>query len=54
MMERHTIKLQKCNRGQHLSVLDVLLFRAADCDTDHYLMVTTVEGRLAVSRKRVA
>jgi hypothetical protein len=27
-------------RGRHSSVLDVRLFRAADCDTDNYVVVT--------------
>jgi hypothetical protein len=26
-------------RGRHSSVLDIRLFRAADCDIDHYLVV---------------
>jgi hypothetical protein len=29
-----------------------LLFRAADCDTDHYLVVAKVKGRLAVNKQR--
>jgi hypothetical protein len=35
-----------------LNVLDVRLFRAADCDTDHYLVVAKVRERLAVNKKR--
>jgi hypothetical protein len=27
------------------------LFRAADCDTDHYLVVTKVRERMAVSKE---
>ena len=27
------------------------IFRGADCDTDHYLMVAKVRERLAVSKK---
>jgi hypothetical protein len=34
-----------------LSVLDVQSFRAADCDTDHYLVVAKVTERLAVNKK---
>jgi hypothetical protein len=30
---------------------DVLSFRAADCDTDHYLVVTKVREKLAVSKQ---
>jgi hypothetical protein len=35
----------------HSSVLDVPSFRAADCDTDHYLVVVKVRERLAVSKR---
>jgi hypothetical protein len=35
----------------HSSILDVHLFRAADCDADHYLAVTRVRERLAVSKQ---
>jgi hypothetical protein len=33
-------------------VLDALSFRAADCDTDHYLVVAKVRERLAVNKQR--
>jgi hypothetical protein len=33
-----------------LSVLDVRSFRAADCDTDYYLVVAKVRERLAVNK----
>ena len=35
----------------HSSVLDVRYFREADCDTIHYLVVTKVIERLAVSKQ---
>jgi hypothetical protein len=38
-------------RRRHSNVLDVQYFRAADCDTDHYLVVAEVRERLAVSRQ---
>jgi hypothetical protein len=38
-------------RGRNSSLLDVRSFRAADYDTDHYLVVTTVGERLAVSKQ---
>jgi hypothetical protein len=37
---------------RHSRVLDVRSFRAADCDTDHYLVVATVRERLAVNKQR--
>ncbi|PNF29495.1 hypothetical protein B7P43_G04553 [Cryptotermes secundus] len=37
--------------GRHSSIPDVRLFRAADCDTDHYLVVAKVRERLAVSKQ---
>jgi endonuclease/exonuclease/phosphatase family metal-dependent hydrolase len=36
------------DRRRHSSVLDVRSFRAADCDTDHYLVVAKFRERLAV------
>jgi hypothetical protein len=40
------------DRRRHSSVLDVQSFRAADCDTDHYLVVAKVRKRLAVNKQR--
>jgi hypothetical protein len=39
------------DRRWHLNVLDVKLFRAADCDTDHSLVVAKIRERLAVSKQ---
>jgi hypothetical protein len=39
------------DRRQHSSILHVRSFRAADCDTDHYLVVAKVRERLAVSKR---
>jgi hypothetical protein len=39
------------DRRRHSSVLDVRSFRGADCGTDHYLVVTKVRERLAVSKR---
>jgi hypothetical protein len=33
------------------SVLDVILFRGAECDTDHCLVMAKVRERLAVSKQ---
>jgi hypothetical protein len=38
------------DRRRHSSILDVRLFRAADCDTDHYLVVAKVRERLSVNK----
>jgi hypothetical protein len=50
------IKDRFCEELEHLfdkfpSLLDVRSFRAADCDTDQYLVVTKVRKRLAVSKQ---
>jgi hypothetical protein len=39
------------DRRRHSSILDVLYFRGADCDTDRYLGVAKVRERLAVSKR---
>ena len=39
------------DRRRQSSILDVRSFRAADCDTDHYLVVAKVRERLAESKQ---
>ena len=39
------------DRSRYSSVLDVLHFRRADCDTDQYLVVARVRERLAVIKQ---
>ena len=39
------------DRRWHSSVLDVRSFRGADCDTDHYLVITKSRERLAVGKQ---
>jgi hypothetical protein len=41
------------DRRWHSSILDVQSFRAADCDTDRYLVVAKVRERLAVIKQAV-
>ena len=36
----------------HSSILDVPLFRGADCDTDHHLVVARIRERLAQVNKQ--
>jgi hypothetical protein len=40
------------DRRRHSNVLDVRSFRAADCDSDHYLLVAKFRERLAVKKQR--
>jgi hypothetical protein len=40
------------DRRRHSNVLEVGSFRAADCDSDHYLVVAKVMERLAVNKQR--
>jgi hypothetical protein len=40
------------DRQRHPNVLDVRSFRAADCDSDHYLVVAKIRERLAVNKQR--
>jgi hypothetical protein len=47
LMERYNqIDHTLIDRGRYSNILDVRSFRAADCDTDHYLVVTKVRERL--------
>jgi hypothetical protein len=39
-------------RRRHSNVLDVRSFRAADCDSDHYLVVAKFKERLAVNKQK--
>jgi hypothetical protein len=40
------------DKRRHSSVLFVRSFRAADCDTDHYLVVAKIRERLVVNKQR--
>jgi hypothetical protein len=40
------------DRQRHSNVLEVRSFRAADFDSDHYLVVAKVKERLAVNKQR--
>jgi endonuclease/exonuclease/phosphatase family metal-dependent hydrolase len=41
------------DRWRHSNALDVKSFRAADCDSDHCLVVAKVRERLAVNKQRL-
>jgi hypothetical protein len=41
------------DRRRRSSVLDVISFRGADCDTDHYLVFAKIRVRLTVSKRPV-
>jgi hypothetical protein len=49
-MGKSTVNL--IDKRRHSSVLDVRSFRAADCDTDHYMVVAKIRERLAVNKQR--
>ena len=38
------------DRKWHTSVLDVRIFRGADCDTDRHMIIANVRKRLSVSK----
>jgi hypothetical protein len=40
------------DRCRHSSILDVQSFKAADCDTDHYLVMANIREGLAVNKDR--
>jgi hypothetical protein len=40
------------DRRRHSSIIDVRSLRAADCDIDHYLVVTNVREGLEVNKQR--
>jgi hypothetical protein len=40
------------DRQRHSNMLDVRSYRAADCDTGHYLVVAKATERLAVNKQR--
>jgi hypothetical protein len=48
---RNQIDYILIERRRHSSVFDVRSFRAADCDTDHYLRVTKIRERIAVNKQ---
>jgi hypothetical protein len=51
--EKHPTQIDHIliDRQRRSSVLDVQSFRAADCDTDHYLVVAKIREKTAVNKK---
>jgi hypothetical protein len=39
------------DKRRHSNILHVRSFRGADCDTDHYLLVTKLRERISVSKR---
>jgi hypothetical protein len=39
------------DKRRHSNILHVLSFRGAECDTDHYLVVTKLRERISVSKR---
>jgi hypothetical protein len=39
------------DRQRHSNVLDIRSFRAADCDTDHYLVGAKIRERIAANKQ---
>jgi hypothetical protein len=50
-INNHIVLILK-DRQRHSCVPDVCSIRAADCDTDHYLIVARVRERLSVNKQR--
>jgi hypothetical protein len=39
------------DKRRHSNILDVCSFKGADCDTDHYLLLTKLRERISVSKR---
>jgi hypothetical protein len=39
------------DKRRHSNILDVRFFTGADCDTDHYLVVTKLRERISVGKR---
>jgi endonuclease/exonuclease/phosphatase family metal-dependent hydrolase len=46
----HQIDNVLIDKRQHSNILDVRSFREADCDTDHYLVLTKLRERISISK----
>jgi hypothetical protein len=48
---RNQINHVLTDKRRHSNKSDVRFFRGADCDTDHYLVVTKLRERISVSKR---
>jgi hypothetical protein len=50
-MVSYIIRSCLIRQKRHSNILDVRIFRGADCDTDHYLLVAKLRERISLSKR---